>query len=149
MSQFHLTTELIKLSFSPIWDEAKLEWELIGVEKVSESDAEECVCGKYPILEICTIKNKINNNTARVGNSCVKKFINESDKIFRSISQIKKSIDKSLNAETISFAFEKHWITQKDRNFYIDIFRKRNLSEKQSNWKTSINKKILNRIKYE
>ncbi len=147
MSQFQLTTKLLKLSFSKTWDEAKLEWDLIEVEKVSESDTEECVCGKNPIMEICTIKNKINNNIARVGNSCVKKFINKSDKIFRSISQIKKSSDNSLNAETISFAFEKQWITQKDRDFYIDIFRKRNLSDKQSNWKTSINKKILNKIK--
>jgi hypothetical protein len=147
MSQFQLTTELLKLSFSQIWDEAKLEWDLIEVEKVTEADAEECVCGKYPIMEICTIKNKMNNNIARVGNSCVKKFINKSDKIFRSISQVKKHIDKSLNAETISFAFEKQWITQKDRDFYIDIFKKRNLSEKQNNWKTSINKKILNKTK--
>jgi len=147
MSQFQLTTKLLKLSFSQIWDEAKLEWNLIEVEKVAEAEAEECVCGKYPIIEICTIKNKINNNNARVGNSCVKKFINKSDKIFRSISQVKKHIDKSLNAETISFAFEKQWITQKDRDFYINIFRKRNLSEKQNGWKTSINKKILDRIK--
>lgn len=147
MSQFQLTTELLKLSSSKTWDEAKLEWNLIDVEKVSEEESEVCLCGKDPILEICIIQNKINSNTARVGNSCVKKFINKSDKIFRSISQIKKDIDKSLNAETISFAFEKQWIAQKDRDFYIDIFRKRNLSDKQINWKTSINKKVLNKIK--
>ena len=147
MSQFQLTTELLKLSSSQTWDEAKLEWNLIDVEKVSEEDSEVCLCGKDPIMEICTIENKLNNNTARVGNSCVKKFINKSDKIFRSISQVKKNINKSLNAETISFAFEKKWINEWEKNFYLDIFRKRNISDKQKEYKTSIAKKILDKIK--
>ena len=145
MSEYKLTTELLKLSSSTKWDEAKLEWELIDVEKVEE--AEECLCGHYPILEICTIKNIKTTKLARVGNCCVKKFNDKSDKIFRAISKVKKNSSKSLNAETIDFAFNKKWITEKDRNFYMDIFRKRNLSTKQDSWKTSINKKILNKIK--
>lgn len=147
MSQFQLTTELLKLSSSQTWDEAKLEWNLIDIEKVSEEESEVCLCGKDPILEICIIQNKINNNVARVGNSCVKKFINKSDKIFRSISQVKKNINKSLNAETIGFAFEKKWINEWEKNFYLDIFRKRSISDKQKEHKTSIAKKILSKIK--
>ncbi len=147
MSQFQLTTELLKISSSQTWDEAKLEWNLIDLEKVSEKESEVCLCGKDPILEICIIQNKINNNIARVGNSCVKKFINKADKIFRSISQVKKNIDKSLNAETIDFAFEKKWINEWEKNFYLNIFRKRNISDKQKEYKTSIAKKILNSIK--
>jgi len=145
MSEYQLTTELIKLSSSQKWDEAKLEWQLIDVEKVE--DAESCLCGHYPILEICTIKNIKTTESARVGNCCVKKFNNQSDKIFKAISRIKKDKTKSLNAETIDFAFNKKWITDKDRNFYIDIFRKRNLSIKQNDWKKSINNKILSKIK--
>ena len=55
MSQYLLTTELLKLSFSQKWDEAKLEWDVIDIEKVE--DPETCLCGHSPILEICIICN--------------------------------------------------------------------------------------------
>lgn len=147
MSQYQLTTELIKLSHSNNWDEAKLEWDLIDIERVSEFDAEECLCGKYPIMEICIIENKINKNTTRVGNSCVKKFINKSDKIFQALLRVKKDISKSLNSEVIDFALDKGYINQWEKDFYIDIFRRKNLYSKQILKKESINKKILSKIK--
>jgi hypothetical protein len=123
MSDYQLTTELMKLSFSQKWDEAKLEWQLIDIEKVEE--AESCLCGHYPILEICTIKNIKINNQVRVGNCCVKKFNNQSDKIFKAISRVKKDKTKSLNAETIDFARKKGYVSEWEKNFYLDIMRKR------------------------
>lgn len=145
MSEYQLITELIKLSSSQKWDEAKLEWQLIDVEKVE--DAESCLCGHYPILEICTIKNIKTTKSARVGNCCVKKFNNQSDKIFKAISRIKKDKTKSLNAETIDFAFGKKYISEWERNFYFDVMRKRNLYPKQIAKKESINGKVLSKIK--
>ncbi len=144
MSQFQLTTELLKLSQSQNWDEAKLEWELVDIERVE--DPETCLCGHYPILEICTIKNQKTNKNADVGNCCVKKFIDKSDKIFRSVAKVRKDFEKSVNAETLDFALSKNWITQKDYGFYMDILRRRRLSEKQLSWKKSINQKIMSRI---
>ena len=145
MSQFQLTSELLKLSFAKTWDEAKLEWDLVDVEKVS--DLETCLCGHYPISEVCVIKNRKNHKVTRVGNCCVKKFNERSGKIFQAYTRIKKDTEKSLNAETIDFAFQKNWINDRERNFYMDIFRKRKLSEKQLAWKISVNKKILSKIK--
>ena len=144
MSQFKLTTELLKLSNSPRWDEAKLEWDVIDIEKVEE--AETCLCGHFPILEICTIGNTKTKKEARVGNCCVKKFNNKSDKIFRAIAKVKKDFEKSVNSETLNLAVKNIWISDKEYKFYIDILRKRKLSEKQMNWKVAINKKIILRI---
>ena len=144
MSEYKLTAELLKLSQSQKWDEAKLEWELIDIERVEEP--EECLCGHYPILEICTIKNIKTNKESRVGNCCVNKFNNKSDKIFRSVAKIRKDIEKSVNAETLALAIKNRWISDKDYKFYMDILRKRNLSDKQMTWKKSINQKIGNKV---
>lgn len=144
MSEYRLTTELIKLSQSQKWSEAKLEWELIGIERMEEPET--CLCGHYPILEICTIQNSKTKNESRVGNCCVKKFNNQSNKIFRSIAAIKKNIEKSLNAETLKWAIKNRWISDKEYGFYMDILRKRSLSDKQMTWKRSINQKIINKV---
>jgi hypothetical protein len=144
MSEYQLTTELLKLSKSQNWDEAKLEWELIDIERVD--DPEECLCGHYPILEICSIKNSKTNNESRVGNCCVKKFNNKSDKIFRSVVKIVKDIEKSVNSETLGLAINNKWISTWDYKFYMDIMRKRNLSDKQKEFKKIINQKIKSRV---
>jgi hypothetical protein len=144
MSEYKLTTELLKLSQSQKWDEAKLEWDLVDIERVEEP--EECLCGHYPILEICLIKNNKTNSESRVGNCCVKKFNNKSDKIFRSVAKIRKDIEKSVNAETLELAIKNRWIGDKEYKFYMDILRKRNLSDKQLAWKKSINQKIGNKV---
>jgi hypothetical protein len=144
MSEYQLTTELLKLSQSQKWDEAKLEWELIDIERMEEPET--CLCGHYPILEICLIKNGKTNNESRVGNCCVKKFNNKSDKIFRSVAKIRKDIEKSVNAETLELAIKNRWISANEYKFYMDILRKRNLSDKQLAWKKSINQKIGDKV---
>ena len=146
MSEYKLTIELLKSSQSQKWDEAKLEWELIDIEKMKE--AQECLCGHYPINEICIIKNNKTNKEERVGNCCVKKFNNKSDKIFRSVARIKKDMEKSVNAETLQFASVNRWISDKEYKFYIDILRKRKsgLSDKQLAWKKIINQKIRSKV---
>lgn len=69
------------MSQSDIWDAARLEWNLHEVYEANEPET--CLCGHYPIIEICVLKNIINSNFTNVGNCCVKKFIGlPSDKIF-------------------------------------------------------------------
>lgn len=144
MSMYQLTTELLRLSQSKNWDEAKLEWDLVDVERMEEP--EQCICGHYPIIEVCTIRNNKTKLESRVGNCCVKKFNNTSDKIFRGVAKIRKDVEKSLNSETLSFAKQNGWIDTIEWNFYINVLRRRNLSEKQLNWKKAINKKIIFKI---
>ena len=107
MSEFKLIEEIIKLSSSNIWDTAKLEWKLDEIYEADEP--RRCLCGHFPIIEICIIKNKANNNSAIVGNCCVKKFIGlPSDKIFQAIKRVRKDSERSLNVEAIEYSFQKN-----------------------------------------
>jgi hypothetical protein len=146
MSQFQLTSEIIQRSVAQTWDEAKLEWSLL---EIYESDKPEtCLCGHFPIIELCVLINRRNNVQTTVGNCCVKKFIGlPSDKIFQAVKRIRKDNSKSLNAEAIQHAFERKWINEWEKNFYFSIMRKRNLTAKQSAKKLQINSLVLQRMK--
>ncbi len=145
MSEYQLTSRLIDLSVSNTWDEAKIEWELEHVWREDEPDT--CLCGHFPIIEICLLKNKKNANTAIVGNCCVKKFTNlPSDLIFQAVKRIQDDIDRAINAETIDHAHSKGWINDWERKFYLDTWRKRKLSGAQKTKRCQINSKVLGNI---
>lgn len=142
MSEYKLTKNIIELSSSNDWDRAKLEWTLQDVYEADEPNI--CLCGHFPIIETCILKNKSNGNEAIVGNCCVKKFIGlPSDKIFQAVKRVRKDNEKSLNAEAIQHAHEKRWINDWEYNFSIDTMRKRNLSVKQLQSRIKINEKML------
>lgn len=146
MSEYKLTKEIIDLSVADIWDIAKLEWSLANIYEAEEP--ERCLCGHFPIIEICILKNKHNANSATVGNCCVKKFIGlPSDKIFQAVKRIRKDNKKSLNAEAIDHAFRKGWINEWEYNFSIDTMRKRKLSYKQLQTRIKVNEKMLTNMK--
>jgi hypothetical protein len=146
MSEYNLTQEIVNLSQSKIWDVAKLEWGLYEICEAEEP--EECLCGHYPIIEICILQNKLNGKFASVGNCCVKKFIGlPSDLIFQAIKRVRKDNEKSLNSEAINYAFNKGWISAWEFDFSIDTMRKRSLSEKQLQIRVKINEKILSYMK--
>ncbi len=142
MSEYKLSQEIINLSFSKIWEQAKLEWQLAEIYHQDEPDT--CLCGHYPINEICVITNKINSNSVEIGNVCVKKFIGlPSDKIFRSLKRIAKDDSKALSAEAIQHASDKKWINSWETNFYFDTIRKRKLSTNQLAKRKQINQLVL------
>lgn len=143
MAGYKLTEEIIKLSTSKKWDEAKLEWTLETVYIADEPET--CLCGKYPIKELCIIINKTNHKEATVGNCCVKKFLGlPSDKIFRAIKRVSTNNEKSLNEDAIKYAFQKGWINEWEKNFYYNICKKKNttLTRKQLEKKKEINIKL-------
>lgn len=146
MAQFQLTTEIIKLSNAHAWDAAKLEWVLLEVYEAEEPET--CLCGHFPIIELCVLQNKLNSNQATVGNCCVKKFIGlPSDKIFQAVKRIRKDLTKSLNAEAVDHAFQRGWLSEWERKFYFDIMRKRSLTAKQKAKKLQVNELVLTRMK--
>jgi hypothetical protein len=146
VTEFKLTNEIIELSSSCIWDAAKLEWELDEIYEADESGR--CLCGHFPIIETCILKNKVNGNSAIVGNCCVKKFIGlPSGKIFQAIKRVRKDNEKSLNAEAIEHAFNKRWINDWEMGFYLDVMRKRKLTTSQLQKKIQINEKLARNMK--
>jgi hypothetical protein len=146
MSEYRLSQEIIKLSVADVWDLAKLEWALHEIYETDEPET--CLCGHFPIIEICTLINNRNRNFATVGNCCVKKFIGlPSDKIFQAVKRIRKDNEKSLNAEAIQHAHLKGWINDWEKAFYINIMRKRSLTRSQIEKKIQVNEKMLLNIR--
>ncbi len=142
MAKFKLIDEIIARSLSNNWDQAKLEWSLDQVYEDEQLDT--CLCGKYPIKEICIIQNKYNSQLAKVGNCCVKKFIGlPSDKIFQSVKRVRKNDEKSLNIEAITHAYQKGWINQWEYDFSVDTMRRRKLSDKQLSKRKQINNLVM------
>lgn len=146
MSEFKLASEIIALSEAGIWDAAKLEWSLQDVYEADEPET--CLCGHFPIIELCVLRNKRNGNLATVGNCCVKKFIGlPSDRIFQAVKRVRKDTSRSLNAEAIDHAFSRGWLNEWERDFYLKIMRKRSLTAKQASKKQEINELFLQRMK--
>jgi len=144
-SEFKLTQGIISLSDEKSWDKAKLEWELLNIYWIEEPQT--CLCGHYPINEICVLTNKKNGKTVEVGNCCVKKFLGlDSDKIFQCIKRVRKDITKGLNAETIQYAYNEQWVSLWEKDFLFDTARKRKLSPKQLAKRMALNRKVLRSI---
>ncbi len=146
---YKLTEEIIALSVSKFWDSAKLEW---NFESAYESEEQQtCLCGHFPITNICIIRNKKNNVITEVGNCCINKFlgIDEGNKIFISTKRLKSDLTKSMSIEVVEYLKDKQILDDFEYDFYISIHRKRNLSEKQLEIKKRINQKFLNFTSYE
>lgn len=146
MSEYQLTKEILQRSAASTWDQAKLEWSLLEVYEADEPET--CLCGHFPIIELCVLVNRTNQAQATVGNCCVKKFIGlPSDKIFQAIKRVRKDLKKSLNVEAIQHAYDRGWINAWEHNFYFDVMRKRNLTFNQSSKKQQINELVLRNMR--
>lgn len=146
MSEYKLIEEILARSQSNVWDMAKLEWKLNEIYEADEPET--CLCGHFPIIEICILKNKLNAQFATVGNCCVKKFIGlPSDLIFQAVKRVRKDSQKSLNAEAIQHAYDKGWINEWEYRFTVDTLRKRKLTDRQLQARMKINEKMLANMK--
>ena len=148
LSQHKLITALLALSQSDVWREAQLEWEFATIYQGQGDDS--CLCGHTPIIELCKLRNKLNANTAIVGNCCVKRFFNiQTDLIFDAVKRIERDPTRSVNLRTLNQAVSEAWITRWEYDFYKQIHKKqyRKLSPKRAAIKIEVNHKILRRIR--
>ena len=137
-----LQENILALSSASDWETARKEWKLIDIMEVDEPET--CLCGHFPIIEVCTIKNNVTGNVADVGNRCVKRFLGfRSDLIFTAIKKIRKDNTKSLNAGAIAFFMSMNAISKWEYGFLQYTMRKRELSNKQLETRVKINNKIL------
>ncbi|MDV3748941.1 hypothetical protein CMU21_13980 [Elizabethkingia anophelis] len=146
---YRLTEEIIDISESKIWHIAKAEWSFEFAYYADEP--QRCLCGHYPIRNICVIKNKKNSAVTEVGNCCINKFlgIDDGNKIFSSIKKIKDDSNSSISSDALEYIYRKKGISDFEYNYYLSIHRKRSLSEKQWEIKRRINKKFLDFTSYE
>lgn len=155
-STWKLPERIIELSNADTWAIAKTEWFPDGVEMLEAGeDSRSCLCTKYPIRELCYIRNRENEATAIVGNKCIKKFSLEEGvdpkfkkigNIFDAMKRIRADATSSANSALIQYAFDQEVFSKKDMKFYNSIWRKRSLSTGQSSYKDSLNRKLLNNI---
>jgi hypothetical protein len=103
-----------------------------------------CPCGKYPIYEHCVLVNHVTGKQLKVGNYCVRKFLQlPSGKVFQGISRITEDPTRAANAALIDLAYRKGWINAWQWEFGLDTCRKRILSEKQTAKRVELNQAIL------
>jgi hypothetical protein len=141
-----LKAAILQLSRATDWEVAKKEWKLIEVSEADEPET--CLCGHYPIIELCTISNGITGSTVDVGNVCVKRFLGfRSDLIFKSLKRVRGNLDKSLGADATAFFFERGVLNEWEYRFQQDTMHKRDLSDKQLHTRRKINEKVLTSIR--
>lgn len=139
MDQF--CSELVANSESKWFLSALREWEHVETYPVEEGGT--CICGHF-IIDHCVMRNRLNGKTLIVGNCCVKKFtgINKS-KHFDAIRRVRKDITKPFNPACLHEALNNRIINEDEYRFYINTWRKRNLTDQDKEWRISINERIL------
>lgn len=145
MSELTLALAIIARSDSRDWDAARREWHLTDV--FVNKNGENCLCGHYPAIEICVLRNHVNGCMVDIGNCCIRKFSHiQTRLIFDGIKRISNDIEAALNEAVIDYALRKRWLSVFEDRFLIDTRTKRNLSQKQLTTRIIINKKILARV---
>lgn len=141
-----LKAHILPLSNAATWEIAVKEWSLTGIHEADEPET--CPCGHFPILEVCSIHNRVTGHSTEVGNICVKRFLGlRSDLVFAAIKRIRKDPDKSLNAEAIAFFRERGVLNEWEYNFCENTIRLRRLTVAQLSKRQDINRKVLMAVK--
>jgi len=143
-----LKENILSLSSSDDWAIAKWERRLDYIYFLEPGQWEQlqsCLCGHYPIQEVCVVKNNINWNLAEVGNQCVKKFMVSLDQtsMFDSLSRIKRDRKASASVDLINYSHRKLFINDWEKDFCISTYGKKKLSGKQQDIRVKINNKIV------
>lgn len=137
-----LMSHILVLSVAKVFDHARREWNLIGIE-VSE-DFDNCPCGQQ-IKEHCLIKNTLNGNTTYVGNVCINRFLGiNTGNLFEGLRRITEDDSANANANLIEHAYKFGYIYESEYGFLMRTKLKRKLTEKQVSWKKKINRRIIN-----
>lgn len=137
-----LRERILALSEASAWELARKEWSLVHVYQADEPET--CLCGHFPIIEICEISNRVTKKKTEIGNRCVRRFLGfRSDLIFTAIKKIQKDVTKSLNADAIAFFKERGLLNKWEYEFLQNTMKKRNLSAAQLVSRKNINEKVL------
>lgn len=156
------------LRFSDVtdWKSAVLEWCIDNV-KEDETLAESCICGKENLRYLFTIRNTVNGHMLYpIGSSCIKKFqrsdLNEEVAVKVQLFKLLHAIEDRQFLVLSSDFFSRRLLRYlydlgafkpspyngydpyNDYQFMLDMFNKRNRSERQDKRATAI---ILNSIK--
>jgi hypothetical protein len=141
----HLKAHILLLSVATIFENARLEWELIGIELSEEFD--ECPCSQS-IKEHCHIRNRLNANSTYVGNVCINRFIQiDTGNLFSGLKRVLEDDTANANHDLIEHADRMGYLfDKKEYDFLKRTVLSRKLSTRQLAWKQKINRRILNKV---
>lgn len=142
-----LRAYILSCSRSQDWTNARLEWQLDGVDELERAE-ETCPCGYHPIKFLCWLYNTITHARVFVGNVCVNRFLPEHNVIGISegLKRIRESPGKAANKALLVWAHKIGLITDWEYVFGLDTCRKRNLSWRQEEKRIQINRRIHARL---
>jgi len=161
-----LIETVLRYSDATEWNAAVLEWCIEDVEE-DKTQQESCICGKENLRYLFTIRNTINGNTLYpIGSSCIKKFersdlddeVVVKEQLFILLHAIEGQSFLTLSSAFFSrkllrYLYEigafkptsyNKFDPYNDYQFMLDMFNKRNRTEKQERMATAI---ILNSVK--
>ena len=143
-------------SIAHSYEDSILEWFYNG----STEGIGKCICGQS-LCNLHFIKNRFNKKILIVGSTCVGNLGNarlETElraavaklEVYKQLkkTQDKNNIPVSVRREFINKRQSLGVITEFEYNFYLDIYDKVQLSDKQRNLKEKINKKMLDSVGY-
>ena len=144
MSNFdNLVKEILFLSENKnFFNSSKKEWYVYNL--VESNEPESCLCGKFPIKNLCYIKNNLNNNIALVGNCCVKHFDLNYDWFFNGVKRLKANLRPT--GQFIIYLHDKKIINEWEYIFLTDRENSKKKSIKQDLKEKQIINKILKQL---
>ncbi len=164
----NLIATVVDNSESDNWQDAVTEWEIYDCEE-DESCSEKCICGKENIKYLYTIKNVRNKKIlCPIGSSCVRKFnrldLNEMTSLIESQFKLLHAVEKhqylALSTDLFSrkllrWLYEQgafntdynHYNGEKDYEFMLTMFNKRNKDSITPRQQKKISAVLLNSVK--
>lgn len=140
----NLKAHILTLSRSNVFEVARTEWDLVGVEITEEFD--NCPCSQE-IKEHCYITNRITGQSTYVGNVCINRFIGiDTGNLFDGLKRIANDPYANANLDVIEHGRRMGFIYDSEYDFLIQTRLKRKLSQKQLEWKRKINRRITQQI---
>ncbi|MFQ6774939.1 hypothetical protein V6Z69_07005 [Cereibacter sphaeroides] len=137
-----LKAAILALSQAADLEVAKKEWRLVDISEADEPET--CLCGHFPIIELCTIANAATAKSVDVGNVCVKRFLGfRSDLIFQSLKRVRADLDKAISKDATAFFHERGVINDWEYQFQQSTMRKRILSQRQLEIRRALNQKVI------
>jgi hypothetical protein len=140
-----LVRKIMARSEAQAWAQAKLEWDLSHIYFADRDYPGTCLCGHFPIIEHCVLRNHLNGSIATVGNVCVSRFLDlpEVEDLFASLRRIIKNPQSTLSTFAIEHCYQECWLNDWERSFYIDTCKRRQPTPRQLAKRVEINEAIV------
>ena len=139
-----LKAEILKLSESKVWHEAKTEWSLDHIQ-VSHYP-KTCLCGTGPTNELFHLYNAWTAEKATVGNCCISLFFGAKAKdLFKSLQSIKNTPYYAPDKNLADFVVSHKWVNDWEEGFMRNTKQLKTLTEHQLMQRARINAKISRR----